>query len=133
MSARRSAVFSVAASAAVLAGGLLAATPASASYTDCPAGKACTWTSNDWPGSPNASFSQSIAQYGSSDNRTNSVANNGNSSIARFYDYFNYGGDSFGLNNPVRGGSSRDANLSNGTDGHEGVNWANRISSAKFV
>lgn len=105
--------------------------PASANYSDCSAGYACMWTSNNYPGSPNASFSMQIV-LSSSSNLINSISNNGNYSIARFYDSSNYTGAYITLNNPARGGQTRDPNLSNGTDATPS-NWSNRISSAKFV
>ncbi len=117
---------------AVITGALFLGTaPAQADWSDCPAGSACLWTSNNYPGSPQASFSSSIV-LGSSDNMINSISNNGNSSVARFYDRNDRSGSYISLNNPARGGQSRDPNLSNGTDATS-TNWANRISSAKFV
>lgn len=119
--------------ALLMAAGLVAvgAGPASASYTDCPSGSACLWTSNNYPGGPNASFANSIVLTSSS-NLANSIVNNGNSAVARFYDASDFSGAYISLNNPARGGQSRDPNLSNGTDATS-ANWANRISSAKFV
>lgn len=116
-----------------MAAGLVAvgAGPASASYTDCPSGSACLWTSTNYPGSPNVSFASVITLTDSS-NLINSIVNNGNSSIARFYDSSDRTGTYIALNNPARGGQTRDPNLSNGTDATT-ANWANRISSAKFV
>ncbi len=53
-------------------------------------------------------------------------------SIARFYDASNCTGAYITLNNPARGGQTRDPMLSNGTDATSS-NWSNRISSAQFV
>jgi len=115
----------------VMGGLVIGATPASAYYTDCPAGSACLWTSNSYPGTPNASFQYSVVLSGSN-NLINSIVNNGNSSIARFYDASNYTGSYIALNNPARGGQSRDPMLSNGTDATTTI-WSDRISSAQFV
>lgn len=89
------------------------------------------WTSNNYPGNPNASFAQSV-KLRASNNRINSIVNHGRSSVARFYDAGRATGAYVYLNNPARGGQSRDPNLSNGTDTVSG-NWSNRISYAKFV
>ncbi|MBU5422553.1 peptidase inhibitor family I36 protein [Cellulomonas hominis] len=115
----------------VATGLVIGATPASAAYTDCSSGYACMWTSNSYPGAPNASFQYSIV-LSSTSNAINSIVNNGNSSVARFYDAGNFTGSYISLNNPARGGQTRDPNLSNGTDATT-ANWANRISSAQFV
>lgn len=112
-------------------GTALGAAPASANHTDCTHRFACMWTSNDYPGSPNASFKFSVQLKGSN-NRINSIANKGFSSVARFYDYASPTGPYIYLNNVARGGQSRDPNLSNGT-GTDWTNWSNRISYATFV
>jgi hypothetical protein len=110
---------------------MVGAGPASANYTDCPATYACMWTSNSYPGSPNASYKTAVA-LSSSSNLINSISNNGSSSIARFYDASNYKGAHITLNNPARGGQTRDPMLSNGTDATSS-DWSNRISSANFA
>jgi len=117
----------------MLAAGLLVlgAGSASANYTDCPSSYACMWTSNNYPGSPNAYYATAIV-LSSSSNLINSISNNGNYSIARFYDASNYTGAYITLNNPARGGQTRDPNLSSGTDATSS-NWSNRISSANFA
>ena len=106
----------------------LMAQPASAASTDCPSSKACLWTSENYPGSPNGQFSNSIVvSIG-----INSIVNNGNSNVARFYDANNHQGVYISLNNPARGGQTRDPVLSNGTN-TTSANWSNIISSAQFV
>ncbi|MFI2754763.1 peptidase inhibitor family I36 protein [Cellulomonas sp. P22] len=117
----------------LVAGGLVmaGAGPASADYTDCPSGSACLWTSNNYPGAPSASYSISIV-LSSSSNLINSISNNGTSSVARFYDASNKTGAYITLNNPARGGQTRDPNLTNGTDATSS-DWHNRISSANFA
>lgn len=109
---------------------LVGAGPASAAYTDCSSGYACMWTGNSYPGSPNASFQSWIALNDSA-NKINSIVNNGNNSIAHFYDRADRTGANIALNNPARGGQWRDPNLSNGTDATTDP-WNNRISSAQF-
>lgn len=116
---------------ALVIGMALGAAPASANHTDCTRRFACMWISNNYPGIPNASFKFSVSLKGSN-NRIKSIANNGISRQARFYDYASSTGPYIYLNNPARGGQSRDPNLSNGTDSTS-VDWSNRISYAKFV
>lgn len=107
------------------------AAPAGAAYTDCSSGRACLWTGYSYPGTPNASFLSSVILSGSN-NQISSIVNNGNSSVARFYDAGNHSGVYIALNNPARGGQTRDPDLSNGINATS-ENWDNRISSAKFV
>lgn len=126
----RKSATSLAAAALMLAGTAVAAPSAQAAYTDCPSQYACLWTGNSYPGAPNASFKSSIV-LSSSNNLINSIVNNGISNIAYFYDAGNHTGLYITLNNPARGGQSRDPYLANGTDATT-ANWANRISSAKF-
>ncbi|MBD7951490.1 peptidase inhibitor family I36 protein [Oerskovia sp. NPDC056781] len=114
--------------AGLLVGG---ATSASAAASDCAAGYACMWNGESFPGAPNAYFQQFV-NLGTGPSSISSVVNNGNTSIARFYDGANYTGLSFTLNNPARGGQWQDPMLSNGLN-HTSVNWDNRIKSAKFI
>lgn len=116
---------------ALVFGMAFGATPASAGYTDCQYEWACMWTANNYPGNPNASFKFNV-KLKDSNNKINSIANNGKSSIARFYDADSAIGKFICLNNPSRGKQWRDPDLSNGTDITK-VNWSNRISYAKFV
>jgi hypothetical protein len=116
----------------VMGGLVLVATPASADWTNCPAGSACLWTGESYPGSPNGSFQSSIVLSSSTTNKINSISNAGNSSIAYFYDGASCAGGNIAMNNPARGGQSRDPMLSNGTDATS-TSWANKISCAKFI
>lgn len=118
----------------VLGVGAGAVVPAQAAYSDCPSGYACLWTGNNYPGGPNGYFYTSLSntEIGGLDNKTNSIVNNGNSSVAYFYDRADMSGASISLNNPAKGGQSRDPMLSNGTDATS-TSWADKISSAKFV
>lgn len=113
-----------------VAGLLASAMPASAAYTDCPVGSAALWVAQSYSGAPNATYANSVVLT-SSNNLINSIVNNGRTSIAHFYDAANHTGASISLNNPARGGQTRDPMLSNGTDATS-VNWANKISSADF-
>ncbi|MDR0482332.1 MAG: peptidase inhibitor family I36 protein [Cellulomonadaceae bacterium] len=116
--------------AGALAVGLTAA-PASALWSDCPSGYACVWTSTSYPGSPNAKTA-SLSNLADVSNRGNSIVNNGKTSVARYYDLAGCSTGSYiVMNNPARGGQSRDPLLSNGTDATT-ANWANKISCVKF-
>jgi hypothetical protein len=109
------------------------ASPASAAYTDCASGNGCMWTSNDYPGSPNASFGNQVV-LSSSNNLINSIVNNGINvapSTTYFYDRSDFTGAAVTLAAPAAGVQWRDPNLSNGTD-LTTTNWANKISSAKY-
>ncbi|MBK5224484.1 MAG: peptidase inhibitor family I36 protein [Acidimicrobiia bacterium] len=115
----------------LMAGGVLAsASPASAAWTDCPSGRSCLWVGNNYPGLPNGIFVSDIV-LSSSNNQINSIVNNGTTWRSRFFDSSNFTGINISLNNPARGGQTRDPLLSNGTDATP-VNWANKISSAEF-
>lgn len=111
------------------AGLVLSVAPAQAAYADCPSGSACLWRGESYPGQPDGRFTLKM------DHVTvgiNSIVNNGNTSVARFYNKRSYQGASIYLNNPARGGQWRDPRLSNGTDAQPG-DWASKILSAQFV
>ncbi len=117
--------------ALTLGGGVALAPSASAAYTDCPTTHACLWVGTTYPGAPNAKFTGSVT-LASSNDRGESIANSGTSAIAYFFDADNKRGTNIRLNNPARGGQSRDPNLFNGTDATT-ASWADRISSASFA
>jgi hypothetical protein len=109
--------------------------------TVCPAGYACVWSNTNYrnangSGTPSGKFYQSLNFRGTViDNKTSSVTNNGRYSVACFYDKSPWNAannTSFCLNNPARGGQSRDPNLANGTD-TDHRNWDNKISYGRFV
>jgi hypothetical protein len=128
---RRKNLARVASVGVVVMGGLMfSAIPASADYAHCNPGLACMWTGENYAGKPQVFFEFSIGSVGSY--KINSIANNGTSSVARFYDKTGYQGDYISLNNPARGGQVRDPKLSNGINGNA-ANWANRIKSAQFI
>lgn len=85
-------------------------------------------------GGPDASFLVSLPYMNKSNDKVNSVVNRGYTSRARFYEGANYSGLYITLNREgnLIGEQWRDPNLSNGTDATT-ANWANRISSGKFV
>ena len=77
--------------AAVSAFGMISTAPASAYWTNCSSSYACMWQPTQYAGSPNAQFQGSV-QLVASNNKINSVSNNGVSSIAAFYDAANCSG-----------------------------------------
>lgn len=122
----------IAASLSLIAAASAAAIPAQAATSDCGTGKACLWVTRDYVGLPDGWFYQSLSTLGNLNDRALSIANYGRTSIAGFYEHSNFGGKVIFLNNPARGGQWRDPSLRNGTDASN-ENWANRISSARFV
>lgn len=105
---------------------------ASASDTDCAGGYACVWTGTSYSGTRSSFYSNIV--LGDSSNRVKSIANKGNSGIARFYNRADQTGAYIWLYNPARAnlGQSQDPNLSNGT-WTDTSDWRDLISSAKFV
>jgi hypothetical protein len=102
-----------------------------AALAECNSGRACAWTSLAYQGAPSVEFASSVV-FGASNSKADSVANSGTASRARFYDRADFTGPSITMNNPARGGQTRDPDLRNGIDATR-ESWANRISSATFV
>lgn len=106
------------------------ATPARATDSGCALGNACAWGE--------LSYHIRIAQFqvGNPTYYYNdvavSIANNGRTNRVAYYEHAQYRGDRITLNNPARGGQTRDPDLRNGTNAVT-ANWAWRISSSKFI
>ncbi len=110
---------------------------AGAAWSDCVAGKSCLWDGTDFPGTPNSSIVNSISALTTMNDKASSIANSGNSNISCYFAGTNFTNTSVHpwnicLNNPARGGQSRDPYLANGIDS-DTRSFNNCISSYKFV
>ncbi|RMI07008.1 peptidase inhibitor family I36 protein [Cellulomonas triticagri] len=116
---------------ALVGGAVVATAPAaSAAFQDCLFETSCLWTGENYTGT-RGHFSNSVV-LSTTNNKINSVYNNGRSLRASYYDNANHTGASITLNNPTRGGQCRDPKLSNGIDANP-TPFHNRISSATFI
>lgn len=122
------------AATALLAGGVvLAAAPAQAALSDCAGGQQCGWAYNDYSDVRWASGSGIWTLTAGQSDVADSFANRGNRDCAETYEHFGYTGKVIGFNRPGLGGTTRDPNLSNGGGqwGNTSENWANRITSVE--
>lgn len=105
---------------------------ASAALADCPstgsARRACLWDANTYGSVPNAMFQNNIV-LGASSNSANSVANYLTVATC-YYDSGSFTSFLFSMNQDGVG-QSRDPNLTNGVDAAPGVDFSNRVSSAR--
>lgn len=120
------------------------ASPAHAALSQCTSSHACGWNfdnyANQWVSAVGDIPSLGMVSWNSEpgvtpNNKINSVANNGNSCRAVFYENNFNGGKAIVFNNPARGGTTRDPNLANGggykfqgTGKVNNEDWRNRIS-----